>query len=219
MRSRSRSGSDATVARIIVLPMRPPALARLLPAAILLAAGCASRHGPMPSLEDYSDGTSLYAAALLEGWKAGAIPAEPAVAAADVERRPSGRRADRRRGDPSPFDRRASRLPRRRRLRRARPLSPSVSRRSAPDSPSLGRTEATIFDFARRGDRREILLGLFLSGRGRDGQLRQEGGKLRLVLAPAAGRRLADGVGLGRLVARRVLDGRRSSRRSRRGPG
>ena len=54
--------------------MRPTALARFLPAALLLAAACASRHGPMPSLEDYSDGTSLYAAALLEGWKAGAIP-------------------------------------------------------------------------------------------------------------------------------------------------
>src|SRR5262249_47107074 len=45
--------------------------------------------------------------------------------------------------------------------------------------------EATIFDFHRRGGRRELLLGLFLSGRGAGGELRQEGGKLRVVLAPA----------------------------------
>src|SRR5476651_589628 len=76
MRWRSRSGNDGTVARIIVLPMRPPALVRLLPGSLLLAAACAwPRDGRMPSLEDYSDGTSEYAAALLAGWKSGSIPA------------------------------------------------------------------------------------------------------------------------------------------------
>ena len=165
--------------------MRPTALVRLLPAAILLAAGCASRHGPMPSLEDYSDRTSLYATALLEGWKAGAIPASllsprmtwsgalPGDGLTAVSTGPPLAIA----AFPSP----------------APPAPPSgasaLAERLAAvrdGFASLGRTEATIFDFARRGDRREIVLGLFLSGRGKDGQLRQEGGKLRLVLAPAA---------------------------------
>ena len=165
--------------------MRPPALARLLPAAILLAAGCASRQGPMPSLEDYSDGTSLYAAALLEGWKAGAISADllsPRLTWSGA----------------LPGDGLTA-------VAAGPPLSIAVFPIPAPPAPptgaaalaerlataragfaSLARTDATIFDFSRRGDRREIVLGLFLSGRGRDGQLRQEGGKLRLVLAPAA---------------------------------
>src|SRR5262249_20326406 len=52
---------------------------------------------------------------------------------------------------------------------------------------SLGRTEATIFDFRRTGARRELLLGLFFSGQGAGGELRQEGGKVRVVLAPDGG--------------------------------
>ncbi len=51
---------------------------------------------------------------------------------------------------------------------------------------SLGRTEQVIFDFHRHGDRREIVLGLFLSGKGKQGELRQQGGKLRAVLEPLA---------------------------------
>jgi len=166
--------------------MRPTVLARLPPAAILLAAACASPHGPMPSLEDYSDGTSLYAAALLEGWKAGAIPPKllsPGLAW-------SG---------PLPGDGLAS-------VAATAPLSIAIFPSPAPPAPgsgaaalaerlaairggfsSLGRAEATIFDFERHGERRAILLGLFLSGRGQDGTLRQEGGKLRLVLGPATG--------------------------------
>jgi len=50
---------------------------------------------------------------------------------------------------------------------------------------SLGRTEQVIFGFRRRGDRREIVLGLLLTGTGGDGTLLQEGGKLRAVLKPS----------------------------------
>src|SRR5262249_9141958 len=42
-----------------------------------------------------------------------------------------------------------------------------------------------IFDFRRAGPRREIVLGLLMTGRGMDGGLRQEGGKLRAVLTPS----------------------------------
>ncbi len=52
---------------------------------------------------------------------------------------------------------------------------------------ALGRTEATILDFHRHGLEREIVLGLFLSGRGARGGLRQEGGRIRATLSPAPG--------------------------------
>ncbi|HSB37132.1 MAG TPA: CRTAC1 family protein, partial [Thermoanaerobaculia bacterium] len=51
--------------------------------------------------------------------------------------------------------------------------------------------------FARRKENREVLLNLLLTGRGRDGSLRQTGGKIRLVLAPA-------GEGAWRMEAGRV---------------
>ncbi len=53
------------------------------------------------------------------------------------------------------------------------------------DFASLGRAEATIFQFDRRGAKREILLGLFLSGADARGGLRQTGGKIRMTLVPA----------------------------------
>ncbi len=158
----------------------------LLAAAVLLVPSCASRRdGPLPTLEDYSDGTSRYAEILLEGWKAGTL--SPDLFAADF--RWTG---------PLPGESLA-RVPSR------PPLSIAVYRApiSAPSGPAradlrlqlakirgefvtLGRTEATLFDFRRRGTKREILLGVFLSGRGPRGELRQEGGKLRAVLTPAA---------------------------------
>ncbi len=169
--------------------MRPPALVRLLPTAVLLVSACASRRdGPLPSLEDYSDGTSRYAEELLEAWKAGEIPA----ALFSTQLRWSG---------PLPGEgltQVASRPP----------LSIAVFRATAPSSAaaaagsdgpserfaairrefsSLGRTEATLFDFRRRGEARDIVLGLFLSGRDGSGTLRQEGGKIRATLAPAPG--------------------------------
>ena len=169
--------------------MRPRSSAPgLLGAAfLLLATACASHsEGPFPTFEDYSDGTSLYAEAFLEAWKAGSLPADlfapgfqwtgpyPGEALEVVETRP--------------------------------PLTIAVLRKPAMGAPvrqgdgaglrerlastrhefaSLGRTEATLFDFRRRGNEREILLGLFLSGRGADGSLRQAGGKIRAVLEPA----------------------------------
>jgi hypothetical protein len=47
---------------------------------------------------------------------------------------------------------------------------------------SLGRSEAILFELSRRGDAREIVAGILLTGRGASGELRQAGGKLRLVL-------------------------------------
>ncbi len=52
---------------------------------------------------------------------------------------------------------------------------------------SFGRTEASIFEFRRRGKSRELLLALLLSGRGPAGELQQEGGKVWVVLVPAPG--------------------------------
>jgi len=52
---------------------------------------------------------------------------------------------------------------------------------------SLGRTEATILDFHREGADRRMLLGLYFSGRGSGGELRQEGGKILASLSPVPG--------------------------------
>ncbi|MEP6995206.1 MAG: VCBS repeat-containing protein, partial [Acidobacteriota bacterium] len=169
--------------------MRPrlPATGVLVVAALLLAASCASRRGkPLPTLEDYSDGTSRYAEALLEGWKAGAPP--PDLFAAGF--RWSG---------PLPADALEP-------VSVRAPLSVAVFRAAAAPAgdrgpaeliqrmaeirrrfTSLGRTEATLFGFQRRGAKREVLLALFLSGRGLAGELRQEGGKIHAVLRRAAG--------------------------------
>jgi hypothetical protein len=49
---------------------------------------------------------------------------------------------------------------------------------------TLGRTENLLADFVRHGEKREVLFGLLLTGRAADGSLRQEGGRLRAVLAP-----------------------------------
>ena len=149
---------------------------------------CASpRKGELPTLDDYSDGTSAWADSLLAGWKAGAIP--PHLLAAPVAW--SG---------PLPGEGLAP-------ISTARPPLTLAAYRApegagAPAVPAdlgvrlaairagfatLGRTEATLFDFTRHGADREILLGLFFSGRGTGGQLRQEGGKLRVTLTPAPG--------------------------------
>src|SRR5262249_62149227 len=56
---------------------------------------------------------------------------------------------------------------------------------------TLGRTENVIFDFRRRGDRREAVFALLLTGRGTDGRLRQEGGQIRAILVPDPSRRRA----------------------------
>ncbi|HEU5249323.1 MAG TPA: VCBS repeat-containing protein, partial [Thermoanaerobaculia bacterium] len=50
---------------------------------------------------------------------------------------------------------------------------------------TLGRTENVIFEFRRRGEKRDVILGLLMTGRSTDGTLLQEGGKVRATLSPA----------------------------------
>ena len=174
--------------------MRPRACDRSRSAAalvllflLLVGAGCASRKDDkLPTLEDYSDGTSAWVDELLAGWRVGSLP-EPLFASPVSWSGPlpgEGLRTAATRppleiatyegaGAPpstgaSPADVRGA-------------LAALRSRFAA-----LGRSEATILDFRRRGADREIVLGLFLSGRGTAGELREEAGRLRLTLAPAA---------------------------------
>ncbi len=165
---------------------------RLLPAllgiGLTFALACAShREPPLPTLEDYSDGVSTFAEAFLEDWKAEAkdpylyspsfawrgplpgdamneVPSRPPFAIAIFRSRSTG--------ETSTADSRSLR----------RRLAEIRHRFSA-----LGRAEQVLFDFRRRGARREIVLGLVLTGRGRQGELRQEGGTLRATLAPSVG--------------------------------
>jgi len=167
----------------------------VLAISVSLSLACAShREAPLPSLEDYSDRVSVFTEKYLEDWKSGAtdpgfyaegfawkgplpgdalieIPArqpmriavyrgsQPARAGPSTRPSPAGRGGGE---DAGALRRRLSEI-------RAR-------------FASLGRTEQVIFDFRRRGDRREIVLGLVLTGRGSDGRLRQEGGTLRAAL-------------------------------------
>jgi hypothetical protein len=64
---------------------------------------------------------------------------------------------------------------------------------------TLGRTENTIFEFLRRGERREVVLALLLTGRSADGALLQEGGKVHAMLVP-------EGVGGWRLESASLLE-------------
>ena len=160
--------------------------------AILFSLRCASRRLPLPTLEDYSDRVSIWTERFLEDWKAGAQDAAlyatgfrwsgplPGDALVEVPARPPLSIRMYRAAKPAP-----SGLPSpdgggsgaddvRRRLR-------EIRSRFA----SLGRTESVLFEFLRRGARRDIILGLLLTGRGADGELRQEGGKIRAILAPA----------------------------------
>jgi ASPIC and UnbV/FG-GAP-like repeat len=160
--------------------------------AILFSLCCASRRLPLPTLEDYSDRVSIWTERFLEDWKAGAPDAAlyatgfrwsgplPGDALVHVPARPPLSIRTYRTTKPAP-----SALPSpdgeesgadevRRRLR-------EIRSRFA----SLGRTESVLFEFLRRGPRRDIILGLLLTGRGPEGELRQEGGKIRAILAPA----------------------------------
>ena len=170
-----------------------------LAAVIVLAAGCASRReGKLPTYEDYSDGTSLYADEFLTGWKAASLPPAlfatafrwsgpyPGEALTPVPARPPLSAAVFEAAGPAP---------------EPSPADADVLREAlavlARSFVSLGRTEATIFDFRRRGMKREILLGVFLSGRDGGGGLRQSGGKIRALLAK-------DGAGAWAMEAGRV---------------
>ena len=156
--------------------------------AVLFPLGCASRReGRLPTLEEYSDGVSRYAEAFLEDWKAGAK--ETALYAPEL-----------RWAGPYPGEA-LTPVPARAPLSIAAyrsALLPEGGSAGGADSlrrrlseirarfASLGRTEAVLFDYRRRAARREILLGVLLTGRGTGGELRQEGGKIRAVLRRGA---------------------------------
>src|SRR6266540_5941593 len=165
----------------------------VLAISVSLSLACAShREPPLPTLEDYFYSVTAFTEKYLEDWKAG--PGDPGFYAEkfawsgplpgedllEVPTRPPLRIALYRRtlakARPSPRPPPAGRGSEGLRRRLA-----EIRDRFA----SLGRTEQVIFDFHRRGDRREIALGLFLSGNGKQGELRQEGGKLRAVLKPS----------------------------------
>ncbi|HEX4438999.1 MAG TPA: CRTAC1 family protein [Thermoanaerobaculia bacterium] len=159
---------------------------------LLLLSSCSSQsREPYPTLEDYSDGTSRFAGELLDGWKAGSIPVslvDPALAWTGplpgegltpiASRAPLALATYRAGGPPSPAMAGAKPSGEADLFRAMSALRSRFSR--------LGRCEATLFDMRRRGDDREILLHVLLTGHGTSGELRQEGGKLRLLLEPAA---------------------------------
>lgn len=162
------------------------AASTLLPFWLLLLAGCASRpDGRLPTIEDYSDGVSVYAESLLESWKSGEVPAGlfspdfgwdgplPGDAATAVPSRPPLRLAQYRRSATPPRGRRTD-AELRERLRSIRRLFSD-----------LGRTENVLHEFRRRGGKREVTFGLLLTGRGSDGHLRQEGGKVFALVSPS----------------------------------
>jgi hypothetical protein len=171
-------------------------LAAIAAAALMLSQACAShRKEPLPTLEDYSDGVSVFAERFLEDWKAGA--GDPSLYAAAFAW-----------NGPLPGD---ALVP----VPSRAPLSIAAFHRPPPPLPpgegrgeghtpateklrlrlaeirsrfaTLGRTESVLLDFARRGETREVVLGLLLTGQGTDGQLRQEGGRIRAMLTPRSG--------------------------------
>jgi len=155
-------------------------------AAVLLTACASHRDPPYPTLDDYSDGVSAYTDQLSQGWKTGALDEHLFASSFQWT-------------GPLPGDRLTTveaRLPLRIEILQAAGRE-STARSSAEAFcarlseirdrfASLGRTESILFGFERQGDEREIVLGLLLTGRGRSGELRQEGGRLRARLRPSA---------------------------------
>jgi hypothetical protein len=178
--------SEDTWARIIVSAVRSRGLrSRALAAACLCIAACASKTPEsLPTYEEYSDGTSVFAERFLAGWKAGEVPDElvaptvgwsgplPGEGLETVRSRPPVTVAVYTAAQPDPPA-----------TRPGVELRASLARLREPFR-SLGRSEATIFQFQRRGEKREILLGLFLSGADAGGSLHQTGGKIRMTLGP-----------------------------------
>ncbi len=150
---------------------------------------CASKPGgKLPTYEEYSDGTSNWTERFLEGWKAGSTPESafsapfrwsgplPGEQLTPIPARPPLSAAIYRAGADSPD----------------RSVADSAAVRRAFDAlrrsfASVGRAEATIFAFRRRGATRELVLNLFLGGRDASGGLRQTGGKVRVVLEAGPG--------------------------------
>jgi len=162
----------------------------LLAAACLLWVGAARSPESYPTLEDYSDGVSVFAQEFLEDWKAGARDSTlykadfawqgplPGDGLQTVET-PSTLRVAVYSGSASPQPSPAGRGSRELRARLAEIRA---------GFGSLGRSESLIFDFRRRGSRREAVLGVLLTGRGQAGDLRQDGGRIHVLLAPAPGK-------------------------------
>jgi enediyne biosynthesis protein E4 len=168
--------------------MRRGLLQRALAVAVLVASGCASKdHAPLPTLEDYSDGTSRWVERLRDSWRGGA-PAPELFATRLAWSGPWPGEGL------SPVDARAPFS-----IAAYREGSPSAAPGSSPAElgerlsrirsgfASLGRSEATIFAFHRRGADRELVLNLSLSGPTESGALAQEGGRIRATLSPAPG--------------------------------
>jgi len=157
-----------------------------LAAVSFLVPHCASRKLPLPTLEDYSDRVSIFAERFLDDWKSGAKDASlyadsfrwsgplPGDALVEVPARPPLSIRVYRAAASAALPAGASDALRRR-------LGEIRSRFA-----SLGRTENTIFEFFRRGEKRGVIFGLLLTGTGPDGALRQEGGKVRAILSPEA---------------------------------
>ncbi|HLN80789.1 MAG TPA: hypothetical protein VK392_06310, partial [Thermoanaerobaculia bacterium] len=159
----------------------------LVAAALVSFVGCASRKLPLPTFEDYSDRVSTWAERFLEDWKNGAE--DPTLYASEFRwsgplpgdestdvpaRAPLTIRMYRPESAPSP----PSSLPRGDGSRQLRRRLAEIRSRFT----TLGRTENTIFEFLRRGERREVVLALLLTGRSADGALLQEGGKVHAML-------------------------------------
>ncbi len=176
-----------------IFAMRAAHLVRLfIGLGACMALACASPKGPLPTLEEYSDGVSVFSERFLEDWKAGAR--DPALYAPGFAWR-----------GPLPGDRLQA-------VPSTPPLSIALYRAARPPLPpgegggegrasaseelrrrlaeirasfaSLGRTENVLLDFVRHAEKREAVFGLLLTGSGKDSALRQVGGRLRLVLAP-----------------------------------
>ena len=157
-----------------------------------LALACASKpRGPLPTLSDYSDGVSDWSERFLADWRAGCpdgsfygagggfhwdgpLPGEKLDAAAS---RP-------------PLSIAIFRAPAAAAGSGTAPSHDAVAVRNALAGirgrfATLGRTEAVLFGFRRKGAAREIVLGILLTGRGASGELRQEGGRIRARLVPS----------------------------------
>ena len=165
---------------------RRPLRLGLFAAALLIHAGCASkREGTLPTYAEYSDGTSVFAERLLSGWKAGEVPDDLVAPAIGWSGPLPGDGLEAvRSGPPVAIAVYAAAHPAPPAAIPGAAFRGSLARLREPFR-SLGRSEATIFQFQRKGEKREILLGVFLSGADAAGGLRQTGGKIRMTLAPA----------------------------------
>ena len=165
--------------------MRLRRLTALLAAAALLSACASHREPPYPTLEDYSDGVSRVTDRLLDEWKRSALSPElfapnfnwdgplPGEGLRPVDARSPLRVAVFRSSESAAGRKTAGRTE----------FIAALARIRARFA-TLGRTEATLFAFRRRGKGREVVVNLLLSGADAAGALRQEGGRVRAVLEP-----------------------------------